>query len=212
MRFVNVVAASLLIAGTAAQADTVNWASWTSQPDANTVVGNIGAVGVTYSGPVNFSQLNNTGTDYWVDLGYTQGVVNRPTGTDLVSLSAGGTKTITFSTAVSNVYMAFTSWNGNTATFSSPFSVVSQGCGYWGCGTFVVNGASDGFFGNGEVHGVLKFAGPITSLTFTDTDENWHGFTVGLGAVPDASTWAMLIAGFGLVGAMARRRRTVVAA
>ena len=32
------------------------------------------------------------------------------------------------------------------------------------------------------------------------------------GAVPEASTWAMLIAGFGLVGAVARRRRNAIAA
>jgi hypothetical protein len=31
-------------------------------------------------------------------------------------------------------------------------------------------------------------------------------------AVPEPASWAMLIAGFGLVGAAARRRRTVVAA
>jgi hypothetical protein len=34
----------------------------------------------------------------------------------------------------------------------------------------------------------------------------------GPGAVPEPASWAMLIAGFGLVGAVARRRRTVVAA
>jgi hypothetical protein len=32
------------------------------------------------------------------------------------------------------------------------------------------------------------------------------------GAVPEPANWAMLIAGFGLVGAVARRRRTAVAA
>ncbi len=35
---------------------------------------------------------------------------------------------------------------------------------------------------------------------------------VSLTSVPEASTWAMLIAGFGLVGAAARRRRTAAAA
>ncbi len=34
---------------------------------------------------------------------------------------------------------------------------------------------------------------------------------VSVAAVPEAATWAMLIAGFGLVGAAARRRRSVVA-
>jgi hypothetical protein len=38
------------------------------------------------------------------------------------------------------------------------------------------------------------------------------GSGVGTLAVPEPASWAMLIAGFGLVGAAARRRRTVVAA
>jgi hypothetical protein len=33
-----------------------------------------------------------------------------------------------------------------------------------------------------------------------------------IGAVPEPESWAMLIAGFGLVGGMARRRRAIVAA
>jgi hypothetical protein len=44
---------------------------------------------------------------------------------------------------------------------------------------------------------------------------NWNGLSyqdgdtieIAFGLVPEASTWAMLIAGFGLVGAAARRRR-----
>jgi PEP-CTERM motif len=36
--------------------------------------------------------------------------------------------------------------------------------------------------------------------------------TASGGAVPEPASWAMLIAGFGLVGAIARRRRTAVAA
>ena len=38
------------------------------------------------------------------------------------------------------------------------------------------------------------------------------GADLGVLGVPEPATWAMLIAGFGLVGGMARRRRTVVSA
>lgn len=205
------VGAGLLLAASGASAVTVQWASLNAQPDATTVTGTIGAVGVTYRGALSFSQLNNAGTDFWVDGGYTQGVVNRPVGTDIIALNVGGTKSVSFSTAVKDVYLGFTSWNGNTVSFSAPFTVVSQGCGYWGCGTFNVNGTNDGFFGNGEVHGVLKFAGTFTSLTFIDSSENWHGFTVGIGApagaIPEPASWALMIGGFGMIGAALRRRR-----
>ena len=203
-------AVALLGTTTMAQAVTVQWASLTAQPNATTVTGTVGGVGLTYSGSINFSQLNNTGTDYWVDGGYTQGIVNRPTGTDLISLNGAGLKTITFATPVKNVYLAFTSWNGNTVTFSSPFTRVSEGCGFWGCGSFNTPGGS-GFSTATEVHGVLKFAGTHTSISFNDSSENWHGFTVGT-AVPEPASWAMLIAGFGLTGAAMRRRRSAVLA
>ena len=38
------------------------------------------------------------------------------------------------------------------------------------------------------------------------------GRQLGIAVVPEAGTWAMLIAGFGLVGHAARRRRTAIAA
>lgn len=205
------IAVLMLGTATMAQAVTVKWATLTAQPNATTVVGTVDGVGLTYSGAINFSQLNNSGTDYWVDGGYTQGLVNRPLGTDLISLNEGGLKTITFAAPVKDVYLAFTSWNGVNVTFSAPFTVVSQGTGFWGGGTFGVNGSSDGFLGNGEVHGVLKFAGTFSSISFTDTQENWHGFTVGTAAVPEPASWALMIAGFGLVGASMRRRRTTAA-
>jgi hypothetical protein len=44
-----------------------------------------------------------------------------------------------------------------------------------------------------------------------DADMNFWAFTGGGGAVPEPASWAMLIAGFGLVGAVARRRRVVTA-
>ena len=44
---------------------------------------------------------------------------------------------------------------------------------------------------------------------------NFNGsitYTIGAGAVPEPASWALLLAGFGLTGAMARRRRTAVSA
>jgi len=55
-----------------------------------------------------------------------------------------------------------------------------------------------------------------TEYTYADGTHNGSSFlalggTLG-GGVPEASTWVMLIAGFGLVGAAARRRRTTTVA
>jgi hypothetical protein len=40
---------------------------------------------------------------------------------------------------------------------------------------------------------------------------NDGGFNPGGDPIPEPSSWAMLIAGFGLIGAMARRQRIVAA-
>jgi len=218
--FVAAACAAFGVAG-AANATTVNWADWTAQPTATHVDGTITAgsdtVGVSYDGSIRLTQFGGGGdTDYWVDLGYTQGVVNRPTGTDLIELKDAGQKTITFSEAVVDPYLAFTSWNGNHVTFSAPFSIISQGCGFWGCGTFATFGGNTGFDGAGEVHGVLQFHGTFTSLSFTDSSEDWHGFTVGIGdianGVPEPAAWALMILGFGGVGASLRSRRKLATA
>jgi hypothetical protein len=39
------------------------------------------------------------------------------------------------------------------------------------------------------------------------TDANWAGIAVAVSAVPEPSTWAMMILGFAGVGFMAYRRR-----
>ena len=50
----------------------------------------------------------------------------------------------------------------------------------------------------------------IRNVSKTFTLHNQGGTVIP--GVPEPATWAMLIAGFGLVGAAARRRRPIVAA
>jgi len=200
-----------LAAGAANAFTTVDWASLTSS-SAGIVGGSVDGVGVTYTGAYSFAQLNETGFNYFLPDNYSQGVVTPVPNGDIIALNEGGLKTITFSHPVTNVFMAFNSWNGNHVTFSAPFTIISQGGAYWGSGAFAPFGGNTGFDGIGEVVGVLEFAGAFSSLSFTDTSENWHGIQIGVGGVPEPASWAVMLLGVGLVGGALRRRGVTAAA
>ena len=222
-----------LAAATSALAVQVQWADLTSYDGVSVVQGDIivgpDTIGVTYVGAGNAFVQTNGGTNYWTQgspAPYTGGLVNgvpsglivdnAPGSTDIIAMSAGGLKTITFSQAVSDVYLALVSWNGNSGTFTQPITFVSSGCGFWGCGN-PVNITANSFDGSGELHGILKFSGTFTSVSFTDRPEGWHGIQIGIGGlapppgIPEPSTWAMMIIGFASAGAMLRRRRAQLA-
>jgi len=218
-------ATGLAIVASPAHAVVVNWTDWVSQ-SSNHVDGTVtvGAttVDVDYDGPSVFVQTNG-GTNWWTQpnpaaLPYTGGdVENAPPPPDIIALNLGGTKTITFSQAVTNPFIALVSWNGNVVDFGTPIEIVSEGQGFWGDGTINLNADGDGFTGAGEVHGILRLAGTFTSISFTDTSENWHGFTVGFEGLGDGEPpppvdtpepGALGLLGLGILGVgLARRRR-----
>jgi hypothetical protein len=191
-----------------ADAAVIHWTDWKTA--ASTVKGimNIDgmAVDVTFSG-LYLSAQTASGTNYWnPSAPYISSFVdNVPPATDIIQLYKGGSKTVTFSRSVVDPVMALVSWNGNTVNFGVPIEILSNGRGYFGSGTPVLNAGKTGFYGSGEVHAVLRIPGTFTSITFTDTNESWHGFTVGAAATPEPGT--MLLTGMGLAILVSTRTR-----
>ena len=109
------------------------------------------------------------------------------------------------------------SWNGAAVTFGGgtdtqtyDIDYLSSGCGYLGCGTYS-SPTSNSFVGSGELHGVIELIGTYSSISFTDTTgENWHGLTVVAFAtsVSEPGELGMMLLGLGVVGALARRRKS----
>jgi hypothetical protein len=215
-------AASLL--ATPAGAAQVNWADWTSgTAGANGTATGVfstagGLVDIDYSGEIAFIQTG-IGTNYFSPgTPYVSALVdNAPTAAEMIALSTATSKTLTFSKPVDNLFFAVVSLNGNGYQFNQDFEIVSTGCGFWGCGGLarvdLGNGQYQANSTGGEPHGVIRFTGAVSSITWTSlSNENWNGFTVGTYGlapppIPEPGTWALMALGLAGVAAAARRRR-----
>ncbi|MDP3288372.1 MAG: PEP-CTERM sorting domain-containing protein [Methyloversatilis sp.] len=200
----------------------VNWVNWTSgtagASGSATGVLNIGesTVDVDYSGEIAFIQTAG-GINYWNPSSpYISALVdNAPDTTDIIALSRATSKTLSFSVPVQDLFFAVVSLNGNGYRFDQDFEVVGFGAGYWGNGTLTRAELGGGQFqlnGTGEPHGVIRFTGAVSSITWTSlTNENWNGFTVGTYGIappiPEPETWMLMLAGLGIALLAGLRRR-----
>jgi PEP-CTERM motif len=211
-----IVLASILatLGAPALAADTVSWANWANLSQ-----------GVMQQGPntITVSYVGeNLGIDrnayiYDVPSSFTNAQVTNTPGTNGTILMAGGgpnrVNTFHFSQAVVNPYISVFSvgQNGVPVAFNfqngATFSILAQGRGHWGGGSLTQTSPSS-FVGR-EGNGLLQFNGTFTDISFiTPNSEYYYGATVGIAAaVPEPETYAMMLAGLGLLGAMARRRK-----
>ena len=205
-------AALLSVSG--AQAAVISWTHWTGST-ASGATGSAGGIGVTYTGELlglsTYPQYTPVGS-------FSGGTVgNAPVGSDgTVELTGGDShsNTITFSQAVLNPVMAIWSLgqNGGPAEFdfTIPFTIQGGGASSQYGGSIITQTGTNvaGIEGNG----VIQFSGPIKSISFTNPkSEYYYGFTVGDAgaAVPEPASWAMMVLGFGSLGAVLRRRRQI---
>lgn len=209
---------SLLITAAVAFIHTVasagpSWIDWTTTNTGTLTFGS-NVVGVTLTGSTPYSLIDGT---YYYDNANTGNV--SPSGTyggyqpsDMLQISNPSFFTLTFSQAIENPYIALVSVGQRnvpvTYTFDSDVSVLSSGSNYWGYTGYSVAGNA---FTGSEFNGVLQLQGTFTSMHVAiGQPEYWHGFNVGsasVSAVPEPETYAMMLAGLGLMGAIARRRK-----
>ena len=201
----------LLNTGAATAADTASWALWSDT--AGTFLQNGNTITVTYTG--QFNSVDHIAAVFDdVPTSFTNSAVTNTPGANGTIHMTGGTSApnnFHFSQAVVDPLVAIWSVGQGgvpvTFNFDSPFTILSQGAGHWGGGTLIQNGNS---VTGREGNGLLQFHGSYTDISFTTPNfENYYGITAGslITAVPEPETYAMLLAGLGLMGFMARRRR-----
>jgi hypothetical protein len=145
---------------------------------------------------------------------YNPGTVNTVFGSTLSGFTGSDTATLTSAGIAAGLDAngAGSSWTGNyfshdVVTGGTCLVSGSEGCvftgGKAGAGTWAVGGQTAPYFQSG---GALELRANQLKLV---ADGAIGGG--GTGAVPEPASWAMMIAGFGLVGASARRRRNTLA-
>jgi hypothetical protein len=210
--------ANVQIAGAA----VIDWTTWTSSVNdstAGSATGTSGTIGVGYTGEI---QEIRSDVVYSNPIATFQGgtISNAPPDNSPVTIRLiGGNNTVTdtilFSAPVLNPVMAI--WSlGQTNTPAEfdfapglTFSIVTGGSTAQYGGSSITQ-SSNNIFGI-EGNGTIQFTGAISSISWTTpVSEDWYGFAVGtdgVSAVPEPSTWGMMILGFFGVGFMAYRRR-----
>lgn len=117
--------------------------------------------------------------------------------------SSGNPAVLTFNTAIN--YLSFL-W-GSPDSYNALKITTAGGTDYnLGVGDFGFGGGGDQSF-SGYVQFFATAGDTIKSVTFSSNQDAFEVANFRINAVPEPSTWALMILGFGLIGASMRRKQ-----
>jgi hypothetical protein len=158
-------------------------------PDSSTVTVTFSTIGADGGTGVLYGAQVSGGTNYWSPSTpfISSEVQNAPPTPDILQLQGGlnSTYIVTLSEPIKDPVMAIVSLGQSslptTYDFDSPFTIVSQGAGYWGGSATALTALTGDVLQGREGHGTIRFIGTFSRFSWTvPTPELWHGFTFAI--------------------------------